>query len=86
MLHKGFSLLVALHASPLLSLAAAQGNKGNCSHPTAFFEQLVDHSTGSGETFAQQYQVIDDYFQPGGSIIFYQGAESKSIACLVSGP
>lgn len=64
------------------------GNPANCTYPTKFFRQLVNHPTSgqfpqtgandnsaTSETFLQQYSVIDDFFKPGGPILFYQGPE-----------
>jgi hypothetical protein len=62
------------------------GNPNGCQNGTQFFRQPVWHGStnatamGRNDTFLQQYQVITDYFQPGGPIFFYQGAES-SILC-----
>lgn len=79
-----FKAFAALTALQCLKPASAQSNQPNCSHPTAFLQQQVDPSTNSRETFGQQYQVIDDYFKPGGPILFYQGAETAVFACIVS--
>ena len=58
--------------------------QANCTHPTAFYAQKVDHFDElSTKTFQQQYQVISDYFKPGGPILYYQGAENARINCLV---
>lgn len=69
------------------------GNPANCTYPTRYFRQLVDHSKNEGDyilngidssksaTFLQQYQMITDYFKPGGPILFYQGAEAP-LSCL----
>ena len=56
----------------------------NCTHPTEFYTQKVDHFDNlSTETFQQQYQVISDYFKPGAPILYYQGAENARMGCSV---
>ncbi|OAL38393.1 hypothetical protein AYO20_02452 [Fonsecaea nubica] len=70
----------------LLALTAAQtafGQTGvNCTHPTAFYDQKIDHNATKSGTFRQQYQLIMDYYKPGGPILFLQGAETANLSCL----
>ena len=67
----------------LCTLCVAQ-NGTNCAHKTQFFDQKIDHQTQSNNaTFKQQYQLIDDYFNPGGPILFYQGGETVDMLCMV---
>lgn len=56
----------------------------NCSHPTSLYTQKVNHDSVSGAngTFQQQYQMISDFYRPGGPILFYQGAENAEFVCL----
>lgn len=74
------SMLVA----SLFSTCAFGRSGDNCSPATKTFEQKVDHIGDSNEVFQQQYQVIDEYFHPGGPILFYQGGETTDMICLVS--
>nr|POE88044.1 lysosomal pro-x carboxypeptidase [Quercus suber] len=54
-----------------------------CSHPTESFTQPLDHFDSAGnQTFQQRYQIIDQFFKPGGPILFYQGAETAAFACI----
>lgn len=73
-----FSYLVLLASFAVSSL--------QLSCKTQFFDQKVDHksgyNSGSSPTFKQQYQVISDYYKPGGPIFFYQGAESPALLCV----
>ena len=80
---KLFKLLLIL--LPIFPNALASNPPGlaNCTHPTAFFPQQVDHASGQNETFLQQYQILDEFYKPGGPILFYQGAESSTMGCLV---
>ena len=71
-----------LLASISLLLPHAVGQKANCTHPTQFFDQKIDHALGNSSTFPQQFQVISDYYNPGGPILFYQGAENSVMTCL----
>ncbi|KAJ4487645.1 serine carboxypeptidase S28-domain-containing protein, partial [Lentinula aciculospora] len=46
------------------------------------FNQPVDHSgSNSNATFSQRYSISTEYYQPGGAIIFYQGAENSEFLC-----
>ena len=51
---------------------------------TEFLDQKIDHFGKHQGTFKQQYQVIDEFYKPGGPILFYQGAENGEMVCLVS--
>ena len=65
------------------------GYPSNCTYPSKFFRQLInhpesgkfsaspidEHDAATSETFLQQYSVIDDFFKPGGPIMFAQGPE-----------
>lgn len=63
---------------------AALGQTGTqCSHPTMFYDQRVNHSDPDSGTFKQQYQLVLDYYKPGGPILFYQGAETTNLSCVV---
>lgn len=67
----------------ILGLLGYQAAALNCSYSnTKFWDQRLDH-WGNNGTFKQQYQVIDDFYKPGGPILFYQGAENNKISCLV---
>ncbi|KIW24343.1 uncharacterized protein PV07_10062 [Cladophialophora immunda] len=69
-----------------LALAMARTAFGltgvNCTHPTAFYDQTIDHNATKSGTFKQQYQLIMDHYKPGGPILFFQGAETANISCL----
>lgn len=66
------------------------GNPSKCPSGTMFFPQPIDHATFNGNwndsnsVFLNQYQVNDTFYKPGGPILFYQGTENPSIACLES--
>lgn len=78
------AIAVVVGASTLLSkpVAAAELLKPNCS--TQFFTQAIDHNDTSSGTFQQQYQILSTHFKPGGPIIYYQQAETSTMACMVS--
>lgn len=73
------------------TLCSRDSTAANVSTPAAacqdssFFTQLVDHNdtTSSNATFLQQYELITEYYAPGGPILFYQGAEESNMTCLV---
>jgi hypothetical protein len=80
-------LLVALCAATSLTGTAngAATSSSNCSTPTHFFTQLIEHENSSSKaTFQQQYQIVADHFKPGGPILYYQQAETSLFACMVS--
>ena len=92
--HEGTSRVVLRSddGKPLQGVDTPTGNPYNCTVPTKYFRQLVNHPKNGGytpredestetDTFLQQYQMITDYFKPGGPIIFYQGAEGPE-TCL----
>lgn len=73
---------------PLQGLDTPTGNPQNCTHPSKYFQQPLNHnntsSTGSDgepETFLQQYQLISNYFTPGGPIVFYVNDE-QPLVCV----
>ncbi|KAI1385661.1 serine carboxypeptidase S28-domain-containing protein [Hypoxylon trugodes] len=59
------------------------GNPSGCNHTTHFFPQKLYHTgnSSSNKTFLQQYQLITDFYRPGGPILFYQGAETAAFIC-----
>ena len=68
------------------ALNISTGNPSGCGNNTSFFLQPVDHATydgsvGANSTFLQQFEVITDYFKPGGPIIFFQGTENANFVC-----
>jgi hypothetical protein len=59
------------------------GGATECANATSFFPQLVDHFSGAKDAFQQQYQIIDQFYKPGGPILYQFGAEGP-MSCLVS--
>ncbi|KAI1412085.1 peptidase S28 [Hypoxylon sp. FL1857] len=66
------------------------GNPSGCNQTTHFFPQKLYHNgnsslsgagKGGNNTFLQQYQIITDFYRPGGPILFSQGAETD-FECL----
>ncbi|KAI1411939.1 hypothetical protein F5Y13DRAFT_180534 [Hypoxylon sp. FL1857] len=63
--------MVVAHHPPARVQSNASGTD------TRDFTQKVNHTTGTGsETFKQRYQLITQYFEPGGPILFIQSAEA----------
>ncbi|KAK6382288.1 hypothetical protein LTS17_004175 [Exophiala oligosperma] len=84
-LHRLVLFLAALCSTPSLlqGVSATTTASPNCTTPTHFFDQLVDHENSSNKaTFQQQYQVVADHFKPGGPILYYQQAETSLFACM----
>lgn len=67
--------------------AAAKIPTGHSGCSTKFFPQPVHHNTFNGDwndtnaTFLQQYQLIDQFYKPGGPILFFQSPEDP-YSCL----
>jgi hypothetical protein len=47
--------------------------------PVYNFTQFVHHDSNSTETFQQQYQLVTDFYKPGGPILFSQGYPQASM-------
>ncbi|KIY01019.1 uncharacterized protein Z520_03685 [Fonsecaea multimorphosa CBS 102226] len=76
-------MFISLAILVLTAARTAFGQTGvNCTHPTAFYDQTIDHNATKSGTFKQQYQLILDYYKPGGPILFMQGAETANLSCL----
>lgn len=79
-------------ALPHLSLQHRNSNQTHyspkpsepCNPKTKFFNQTLNHQGPSNETFQQRYQLVDEFFKPGGPILFYQGAETPTFTCVES--
>lgn len=48
-----------------------------------FITQEVDHFGKANGTFQQRYNIVTDFFQPGGPILLFQGEESTTLDCVV---
>lgn len=83
-LTQAYALPRAKDKCPGGTLDARTGNPSQCPNETRFFAQLLDHEKEGCETFPQQFDMISDYFRPGGPIILYQGAETPAISCASS--
>jgi hypothetical protein len=59
-------------------------NLNDCSFQ--YFSQQVDHFGNHNGTFPQKYNLVLDFFEPGGPIFFYQGEETTYLECVVSTP
>ena len=49
-----------------------------------YFSQPIDHFGQHNGTFQQKYNLVTDFFKPGGPILFFQGEESTTLDCVVS--
>ena len=49
-----------------------------------FFTQKLDHRSNSSTTFQQQYQLVTDFFQLGGPILYTVSLESSVMRCVES--
>jgi hypothetical protein len=63
------------------------GNPSKCPKGTKYFLQPINHAgydgtIGDNTTFLQQYEISDEFYKPGGPIIFIQGTENAHISCL----
>lgn len=80
--------LVSLVSSYLLSTVTSQSTSDPYSgasigskYPLYNLTQKLDHGNASSTaTFQQRFQVVTDYFKPGGPLLFHQGAEGVMTA------
>jgi dipeptidyl-peptidase-2/lysosomal Pro-X carboxypeptidase len=47
-----------------------------------FYTQAIDHFGQHNGTFQQKYNLVTDFFKPGGPIFFYQGEEQTYLDCV----
>lgn len=64
----------------LLQLAVAKASNDGLKIETRNFTQKINHSSLDSGTFQQQYQVVTDYFKPGGPFLFLHSPQSNSMA------
>lgn len=79
----------SIHIPPASNIPT--GNPSKCNQTTYYFPQKIYHKTNSStsgassqgnNTFLQQYQIVSDFYRPGGPILFIQGAETLEFECL----
>ncbi|KAI1088007.1 peptidase S28 [Rostrohypoxylon terebratum] len=79
----------SIHIPPASTIPT--GNPSQCNQITYYFPQKIYHNTNSSasaashqgnNTFLQQYQIVTDFYRPGGPILFVQGAETAEFECL----
>lgn len=51
-------------------------------YPPKFFTQKLDHASNDTTTFQQQYQLVTDFFKPGGPILYTLSAEVSVMQCV----
>ncbi|KAK5241288.1 hypothetical protein LTS06_012156, partial [Exophiala xenobiotica] len=59
---------------------AVPPNQNDCHFQ--FFTQSIDHFGQHNGTFRQKYNMVTDFFKPGGPIFFYQGEEQTYLDCV----
>lgn len=59
---------------------AVPPNEGDCYFQR--FTQNIDHFGKRNGTFQQKYNLVTDFFKPGGPIFFYQGEEQVYMDCV----
>ncbi|KAI1090935.1 peptidase S28 [Rostrohypoxylon terebratum] len=69
-----FFLLIAI-----LGLGSALGTTSKCDYK--WITQPIDHTGATNGTFQQRYSIFDDFYKPGGPIMFFQGEESWFLDC-----
>ena len=57
-------------------------NDSDCTY--GWFTQQIDHFGQYNGTFQQRYNLVTEFFKPGGPIFFFQGEESTDLDCVVS--
>ena len=84
-----FSAILAWPSSTLSQGSIQQDRRSTqakspaeCSNPTQWFTQSVDHNGRNNGTFQQKYYVSVEHYRPGGPILLFQGDEATSLYCL----
>ncbi|KAI1134031.1 peptidase S28 [Hypoxylon sp. FL0543] len=72
------SLLFLIAAS--LGLGYAQTTTSECDYK--WITQPIDHFGLTNGTFQQRYSIFDNFYKPGGPIMFFQGEESWYLDCV----
>ncbi|KAI4862306.1 peptidase S28 [Hypoxylon rubiginosum] len=62
-----------------IGTARTQSTTSACDYK--WITQPIDHFGDTNGTFQQRYSVFDDFYQPGGPIMFFQGEESWYLDC-----
>ncbi|KAI0380613.1 peptidase S28 [Hypomontagnella monticulosa] len=71
------SLLLLMAAA--LGLGYAQSTTSECDYQ--WITQPIDHFGASNGTFMQRYSIFDEFYKPGGPIMFFQGEEGWILDC-----
>lgn len=78
------ALLTTCCAAPSRERPRTQALVSNGSDCTfQYFAQNIDHFDQHNGTFQQKYNLITDFFKPGGPILFFIGEESTELICIV---
>ncbi|KAI1453136.1 peptidase S28 [Annulohypoxylon moriforme] len=71
------TLLLSIAA--VLRLAMAYTTSSECDYK--WITQPIDHFGAANGTFQQRYSIFDEFYKPGGPIMFFQGEESWFLDC-----
>lgn len=77
------SLLSLVSATPTPSLHRRASPPQSLPCDYKFFTQSIDHFGKHDGTFQQRYSIVEDFFKPGGPILFYQAEEITYPECAV---
>ncbi|KAI6086506.1 serine carboxypeptidase S28-domain-containing protein [Hypoxylon rubiginosum] len=72
------SFLILLVAAAV-GIVRSQSTTSACDYQ--WITQPIDHFGGTNGTFQQRYSIFDDFYEPGGPIMFFQGEESWVLDC-----
>ncbi|KUJ08199.1 uncharacterized protein LY89DRAFT_337845 [Mollisia scopiformis] len=76
--------LLGDHASHPRSIISTRSSSNSSDCTFDFFDQQIDHFGQYNGTFKQRYNIITEFFKPGGPIFFFQGEESTELDCVNS--
>ena len=77
-----FVLLLARSQQSYAGPTALVPREDNCQYD--HYTQKIDHFGRHNGTFQQKYNLVTDYYEPGGPIFWAQGSEQHFLPCLVS--
>lgn len=81
-----FYIFQFAHATPTPAPALTRRAKKPLEVPPCDYKwmtQKLDHQPSCNDTWQQRYSFFDEFFKPGGPILFYQGEEVPYLECGV---
>lgn len=78
----GFRRAIAFETRSQLHRHTTASNESACTFSQ--FPQAIDHFGKTNGTLQQRYNLVPEFFETGGPILFFQGEEGRHLDCVVS--